>query len=465
MANLGAASTGEGRAAEKAGKGKARVFLALLGSSYGTQLVRILGALALRLVLPAASVGLINAAQSSAGLFSAITAGQYFTAARTIPGLTGEERTSAAMASIVASLVEAVLVLPIGLMIFAHFFPDIAATPGLLVATGLFWLTFRVLAVAESILQCLEWTRVVVVARMLRVTEVFAGLFCAWLAGHVGYLLAGTLVTSMLLLWITRQLREARPRPKTIIGLLVPHRYGVGVAADKFVTALALQIDSLIVFAIAGPATLAGYNLGVMARGTLITIISNLYWTLWPGAARVKDMGHDTIFHSWQLRVSLAAGLGMATFAGLAILYVILRWVLPDYSNHILEISLLALSVVPIALLEMDKAVVLLGRRVAILPVLGALRPAGFAAALAVLTIVPGCAEAVFGPNPKVVWSVAAAGYLGPVLQHIGYQIFLETTAENRNFFRIQRRLIWVFINISIFLLAIIFGRWLLVYG
>ncbi len=387
----------------------------LAASAYTSNASRAVGAILLRMVLDPISVGLINSLQALGNVLAPVTLGSPYGALRSIPARPLSERAPLASRAFSAALIEALIVCTIAVPIAMPFLGGGVHHASLLWAAVPFVVIYRMLTIQESLLLTLQEFAVVIRTRLIRTVEPFVGVLAALLwRTPLSFIVASTLVAGSCLL-----LRRQKYMAPTggVRGLLrdgirfiaQTDKYCVQISLDRMSATAANYIDVLLVAALAGPGSLAGYYLGVNIRGLLFNVPNAIFWQRWTASVEAYDSeGHDAFTN---VRFLLRMWLTLCSMLGLSLvaLWVAVVTVIPHYRSYMAEAAIAAAIAVPYSLSAMVRGRRMLDKKVGRLMLFSWARLGAFAAALAILHAY------VEGPLQAV--TIAYAGYAGAAIE------------------------------------------------
>lgn len=379
--------------------GGLKTFIAHAGTSYLLLASRFFGVFALRILVDPVTVGVINSVQLVTPVFSALTSGPIYNALRAVPAQNKSEQSNTTWTYIVANMLEgAVLLLPF-LVVYSLLQKETESLNILTLAImALYIASQRFFGLVESMFMALSRVVPVVKFRLLHICELVAGLLLVGSFGADGFLVVTPLVALLTVALALRNLPLQKWNWGSVKRALIPTRYGASIGAEKLLSAIAGSLDGLLVAFLLGPASLAGYYLGVSVRGAFGTVINSIYWTLWPQAVKDQDNSGTNVFSG--LGSSVRIGILALVFSLLASLITdcIVELYLIDYRNELLVIQLLIAGVVPYAFSEWDRARLLVEGRTESLPLMTLIK-------LIVFALVLGLGSSIFKFSPFLISS------------------------------------------------------------
>lgn len=381
-----------------------RAFLVYASTGYLLQGARFLGAFLLRLITDPVTVGVINAAQIVAPIFTTLTSGLIFRALRELPSQHKSQQSRTLWTYLLGNICEALLIfIPFALVcIFTLHLPE--QSPFLLVFfISLFAFSQRITGTIESMFMALARPRFTAQIRLLHLIELAAALLAVSLIGAPGYLSISAVFAVIVVVLAARQIPIPKLAYADIQQAMKINRYGAGLATEKILSAVALVIDGLVVSILLGPATLAGYSLGTAVRGAIGSIANSLYWALWPQGVKDHDATGQSRFSNPRMVDLYSTVAVVITLASAGLVWFLIHKVLPDYAHHLPVIMVVIASTVPMTIGDWGRAQLVVREKVSGLPMITIGRIILFVAS------VQGLSRAGVAPLMSIAWGAFSA--------------------------------------------------------
>jgi hypothetical protein len=353
-------------------------------SSFAVNASRAFGAVLMRMVLDPVAVGVVNGLMLFGTMMTPLTTGSIYGAIRALPGTAEEQRPQLVRRAFSASAIEALIV---SLLIGPAVLPLVVPIG---FGSALFWLalaltiTARLLAVQESILVARGQFDLAVKTRLLRSLEPVTGMGGALISATPFGYLAGAGLSGIASLALRRQSyfppgvgfqgfwREGWAQLRKVDG------YNIRVALDRITANVANYLDAAVVVWLAGPASLAGYYLGVNIRGAMNNIPNAVFWQRWSSSVTAFDAsGVDRYAHP-RFLLQLWSAMLVCLALALVALWVVVKWVIPDYLPHFRVAAVASLISLPISITAMLRGRRMMDRRVGALVIFSLIRIAIF---------------------------------------------------------------------------------------
>lgn len=348
-----------------------RVFLAHVIANYLLMGSRMIGVFVLRLIADPFTVGVINVIQVFNPIFSALTAGGFYSAIRRLPTCESDQRSQITWSAFYANLFEAVVVVIPFLLVFIAL-SKIAngVSVALLAIVGLFWISQRLFGLLESVFMSLSMAKFVVALKLSHILELTIALSVLGALGPLGYLSVSVVFCVASIYCAHRLLPLFGLTVESVKQSLVPNSYSSSLGLEKLVSAIASTLDSVLVAVVAGPVAIAGYYLGVSIRGACCSIINSLYWAVWPTAVRELESTGRSVFSDRSYGVAFLMGVLLFSYSATHVVEYIIAQHLKDYSTYLPTIHILIYSMVPFALAELKRAELVVEKHTRLLPIM-----------------------------------------------------------------------------------------------
>lgn len=344
-------------------------FSALAASSYVLLGARFAGVFILRFVLDPVAVGIVNSAQIFAQIFASLTGGTFYIAARKLPITTVGERGTLAWSHIAVNMIEGlILIIPATLLLFFFGLGTLSLSAVVAVSIAFFALGLRLAGLVESLLMATGSSYLASLIRVAHVFELCFALVVAEISGVAAYLMVFAFFSFIIALISLRALPCKNLSRISVIQALKFSQYGLEISIEKLIGTFSNAMDSIMVTAFGGPMALAGYYIGVSTRGAITNLVSTLYWAVWPDAVQQYDSGKINIFEQWRAGVIFVISFLIFTIMARLLLEIGIRFYLPAYAHFLPSIGIVLASTVPFALVDWDRARLVINRRTAILP-------------------------------------------------------------------------------------------------